>query len=345
MMKIAQIAPIIESIPPKRYGGTERVIHELTEELVKRGHEVTLFASGDSKTSAKLVSIFPEALRNKKIKNMSFINAMSVQHIGMAYRQQNEFDIIHDHNATMSLAVAHNARRPVVVTYHGPYNEEISEVFRKLNRPYVVSISKSQVKNAENINHAGTVYNGLSMEHFPFSDTHDGYLLFVGRISMEKGLHHAIAAALELDLPLLIAAKLDPVDLGYFNDYILPFLSESIRWVGEVNEEERNRLMSKAMCFLHPITWPEPFGLTLIESMACGCPVIAIGKGSIPEIILDGKTGFVISEPEEMISKIQKIDTIKREDCRKHALENFSAKKMADGYEKIYEKILAEKNI
>ena len=182
------------------------------------------------------------------------------------------------------------------------------------------------------------------MEKYPFSSTHDGYLLYVGRISVEKGVHFAIETALYLNLPLIIAAKLDTKDLAYFNQYIKPHLSESIRWIGEVSEEERNKLMSKAMCFLHPVTWKEPFGLTLIEAMACGCPVIAFKKGSIPEIIIHKKTGFVVLDIHEMIKAVKKINTIKREDCRKHALEKFNTKIMTDEYEKIYQKILNKKN-
>jgi len=339
-MKIAQIAPMIERVPPKKYGGTERVVHALTEELVRRGHKVTLFASGDSITSAKLVSIYPRGLREACLKNTYGLNIYSLLNVGLAYQRQKEFDIIHDHTGPLGLTLANVAATPVVLTLHGPLLTENRIIFQTFKKPPLVTISKNQAKRVPNINLIGTVYNGLQMEHFPFSAQPDDYLLFVGRISMEKGTHHAIEAACALNMPLIIAAKLEQYDLPYFREYVGPRLSETIRWIGEVDETERNKLMEKALCFLHPVTWPEPFGLTLIEAMACGCPVVAFNKGSIPEIIAHGKSGFVVSDTDEMIEAISRIKIIKREDCRRHSLENFNAKKMADGYEKIYRKIL-----
>ena len=343
-MKIAQIAPIVERVPPLKYGGTERVVYEVTEQLIKMGHEVTLFASGNSITSAKLSSIYPRSLREARIDDLYGPNALSMLNIGSAYQMQDQFDIIHDHNGTISLPTANISRTPVVMTYHGAFNPEIIKSYQTLKKPWIVSISKAQVHGISGMNVIGNVYNGLSMEEYPFSDSHEGYLLFVGRISLEKGVHYAIQTAIHLNLRLIIAAKLDGVDMPYFNQYVGPRLSEDIRWVGEVNEKERNELMSKAMCFLHPVTWKEPFGLTLIESMACGCPVVAFKKGSIPEIIKSGKTGFVVSDIHGMIEAVKKIDSIKREDCRKHALDNFNAKIMAERYVKIYEKIIKKFN-
>lgn len=342
-MRIAQIAPIIERVPPKKYGGTERVIHELTEELVKRGHEVILFASGDSKTKAKLSSYTKRALRETKIKDLYGPNIMTMLNIGTAYDVQDEFDIIHDHNGYFSLPTANQSRTPVVMTYHGTITPEVRKAFQSLKNPHLVSISQSQFENIPGVNIVGNVYHGLNMEKYPFFEEHDGYLLFVGRISIEKGVHHAIKAALKLNLPLIIAAKLDAVDLSYFNKHIKPHLSKKIRWVGEVNEKERNKLMSRAMCFLHPVVFKEPFGLTLIESMACGCPVIAFNKGSIPEVIVNKKTGYIVSDVDGMIKAVKKIDAIKRSDCREHVLNNFNTKRMVDEYEKIYRKILENK--
>ncbi|HLM83762.1 MAG TPA: glycosyltransferase family 4 protein, partial [Candidatus Bathyarchaeia archaeon] len=326
------------------YGGTERVVYELTEGLVRRGHEVTLFASGNSPTTAKLVSVYPRSLREAKmVEDLYGPNAFTMLNIGTAYDMQDEFDIIHDHDGYLSLPAANISRKPVVMTYHGPFNPEVRRLYQTLKNPYVVSISKAQVKGVSDINLAGNVYNGLTMKDYPFSSDHEGYLLFIGRISAEKGVHYAIETALYLNLPLIIAAKLDPIDMSYFNQYVGPRLSENIRWIGEVDLEERNRLMSKAMCFLHPVTWKEPFGLTLIEAMACGCPVAAFGKGSIPEIVVNGKTGYVVSEIYDMIEAVKNIETISRQECRRHALENFNAEKMVDGYEKIYRKILAKR--
>lgn len=344
-MKIAQIAPLIESVPPEKYGGTERVVYALTEELVKRGHEVTLFASGDSKTSAKLVSVFPKALRKAKMQDLYGSNVYTNLNYGLAYSRQYQFDIIHDHLGHVSLPTANLSQTPVVMTLHGAFTPENKRIFEILNKPYYVSISNSQREPVPNLHYAGTAYNGLYMEDYPFARGNEGFLLFVGRISMEKGVHFAIEVAQYLNLPLIIAAKLESVDLPYFNEYIGPRLSDQIRWIGEVSEEERNKLLSKALCFLHPVTWREPFGLTLIESMACGCPVVGFNKGSIPEVIRHGKTGYVVDDINKMIEAVEKIDSIDRAECRKHALENFSAQKMADKYEQIYRKIIQEKRL
>lgn len=343
-MKIAQIAPIIERVPPKKYGGTERVVHGITEELVRMGHDVTLFASGDSLTSAKLISVSPKCLKEMKSVDPYGGNILTCLNFGLAYKLQNEFDIIHDHIGTLSLATANMATTPVMMTYHGPFTSEVQDIFSVLNKPYVVSISKNQGKSTNpQMNHIGTVYNGLYLDHYPFSNTPENYLLFVGRITLEKGVHLAIEVAQKLNMPLIIAAKLETAyapDVEYFEEKVKPHLSEKIRWIGEVNEEERNKLMSKALAFVHPITWPEPFGLTLIESMACGAPVVAFKLGSIPEIIIDGKTGFVVETVDQMVESILRIGEINREDCRTHALRTFSARKMAEGYLALYEKIL-----
>jgi glycosyltransferase involved in cell wall biosynthesis len=338
-VKIAQIAPVVERIPPKKYGGTERVVYDLTEELVKRGHDVTLFASGDSITSAKLHSIYPRSIREAKLKDIYGSNIWTLFNIGEAYSLQDEFDIIHDHNGHISLPTANMATTPVIMTNHGPFTAENRHIFKKLNKPYIATISNAQAI-VPGLNYIGTVYNGLKLDDYPFSAEHDGYLLFVGRISMEKGVHNAIELALNLNIPLIIAAKLDDVDKPYFKTYIEPYLSEKITWIGEVDQAERNRLMSRAMCFIHAITWREPFGLTLIEAMACGCPVIATNLGSIPEIVVQGRTGFIVTTVEDMIDSVLAIDTIDRAECRRHALENFNAAKMTDGYEKAYQEVL-----
>lgn len=345
-MRIAQIAPIVERVPPKKYGGTERVIHALTEELVKKGHDVTLFASGDSQTSAKLISVYPRPLREIKIENLYGANAWTLLNIGLAYKMQNEFDIIHDHNNDISLPVANLSSTPVVMTIHGAFNTNVKKIFQVLNQVNIVTISHAQSAPLPNLNYVGNVYNGLNMEDYEFSDMPENYLLFVGRISMEKGVHYAIEVSQQLDIPLVIAAKLDsqaPHDLAYFRDYVEPKLSDRIRWVGEVDDTQRNQLMSKAYCFLHPITWVEPFGLTLIEAMACGCPVVAFNKGSIPEIIKEGETGFIVRDIKEMIEAVVNIGNIDRYNCRKYVLEKFNAKQMADGYEKIYKEVLENK--
>ncbi len=303
-MKIAQLAPLVERVPPKRYGGTERVVSALTEELVRRGHEVTLFASGDSQTQGRLESVFRRSLREAKVKDLYGANYWTLLNIGLCYELQDEFDIIHDHLAPLSLPAANLAQTPVVMTMHGDFNAENRKLFQTLRTPNIVSISHAQLFGAPNINHLGTVYNGLPLEHYPFSEEVDDYLLFVGRICMEKGTHLAVEVAQQLDARLIIAAKLNPTAQPYFRESVEPFLSERIEWIGEVGEDERNKLMSKAKAFLHPVTWREPFGLTLIEAAACGCPVVATNKGSIAEIVKTGTTGYIVEDVESMLEAV-----------------------------------------
>lgn len=339
-LRIAQIAPLAYSIPPKKYGGTERVIHALTEELVARGHDVTLFATKDSKTSANLVSVYPLGLKDANIKDLKQWTLLNLLNIGNAYKLQNEFDLIHDHMSTISIPTANLSTVPVVMTLHGQIDNTNKKLFENLDKPYLVSISKSQVKNFPEVAAVDTVYNGLSLDHYPFSAEHKGYLLFVGRFFVDKGAHFAIQVARELNMPLIIAAKLEDKEEKYFNDYIYPNLDAKIRWVGEVGEKERNKLMSEAAAMLHPATWDEPFGLNMIEAMACGCPVIAFNKGSIPEVIKDGKSGYVVNSVSEMINAVKNIEKIDRAFCREYAIKNFSVKRMTDGYESLYYNIL-----
>lgn len=337
-MRIAQIAPLVERVPPKKYGGTERVVYALTEELIKRGHEVTLFASGDSETSAKLHAVYPRSLREERVINLYGFNAWTMLNIGAAYSLYEQFDIIHDHHGYASLPTANICPTPSVITLHGPIEEHDKQMLKDLNNPHFVTISKYQGVTMPDLG-ADTVYNGLSMEHYPFYEEDEGYLLFVGRLSPQKGVHHAINVAKKLQLPLIIAAKLEDFDIPYFEENIKPHLGSDIKWLGEVNEEERNTLMSRALCFVHPTNWPEPFGLTIIESMACGTPVVAFNMGSIPEVIIDGQTGRVVYTEEEMVEAVSHIKRIDRKNCRNYALKNFNAAKMTDGYEAIYQRI------
>jgi len=341
-MRIAQVSTIASRVPPKGHGGTERIVYALTEELVKRGHEVTLFASGDSITTATLDSVYPINLRETDIEPLYGINTVFLHHLGHAYTKGQEFDIIHDHTGCSGLPFAQLSSRPVVMTMHGlvpPLHKPLFKEFRKAN---LVAISRDQQKDHLEYNTAGVVHNGLMMEGYPFSETNEGYLLYVGQISEAKGTRYAIEVAKKLNLPLIIAARLDKREKyqTYFKEFVEPFLSDTIRYVGEVGEDERNKLMAHALCFLHPGTWREPFGLTMIEAMACGAPVIAFGNGAIPEIVEEGKTGFIVSTADEMAEAVKKIGTIDRAYCREYALKNFSASRMAAEYEKLYEKLL-----
>lgn len=343
-MRIAQVAPLVESIPPKKYGGTERVVSVLTEELVKRGHDVTLFATGDSTTSARLHAAYPRAQRLDFPAPSIQRSIWGLRSVGVAYTMQDDFDIIHDHTQWLGASVANISKTPVIMTLHGAITDETKALFESLRNPYLVSISNAQREPAPELNYIGTVYNGMPTKEYPYSSGNDGYLLYVGRICEEKSPHLAIKVAQVLNLPLIMAAKVEEGrSKEYFLKHVKPYLSKKIQWIGEVDEKERNRLFSRALCSLHPVMWPEPFGLTLIEAMSCGSPVIAFNKGSIPEVIQDGRTGFVVQSVEEMIAAVKKIHTINRLYCRLYAQKNFSAEKMTDGYESVYKRILRER--
>jgi len=286
-MKIAQLSSLIERIPPKRYGGIERVVHYLTEELVKRGHDVTLFASGDSETRAKLVAGSSHPLRQLHTADTA---AFTVLNVTKAYKRHSEFDIIHNHCDFFAFPAAYFSPTPTLTTFHGQFNLDNKNIFEEYKNLNFISISDAQRQGGPPLNWRATIHHGIQVEKFPFKERPKDYLLFVGRISLEKGTHIAMDVALALDKELIIAAKLDKVDVDYFDKYVAPRLSNGkIHWVGEVDDKERNKLMSEALCLLHPITWREPFGLNMIEAMACGCPVIAFNKGSIPELIADKK--------------------------------------------------------
>lgn len=340
-MKIAQIAPIAERVPPEKYGGTERVVFNLTEGLVRRGHEVTLFATGDSVTQARLESVYPHGLRQAGLADPHGINPWTLLHIGNAYQQEKRFDIIHDHNFPISLPAANLAQTPVVLTVHSPMTKVSFRLFNTLKRPYLVSISKYQLQGTENLNFIGSVYNGLNFTDYPFGQKPKNYLLFVGRCSPEKGLHLAIEAARRLDMTLIIAAKIDQTDQDYFRNEIAPRLSRKIIWIGEVGEDERNKLYSEALAFLHPVTWPEPFGLTMIEAMATGTPVVAFRQGSVPEIVKEGVSGYIADSIEGMVESVRQIDKINRQVTRNYAIANFNSSLMVEKYERVYQQILS----
>lgn len=338
-MKIAQIAPLVESVPPAKYGGTERVISALTEELLERGHDVTLFASGDSVTSARLDGTCKRSLRSAGITDIRECMGQTLTHIGYAYSMADQFDVIHDHCGVLSFPTAQICNTPVISTMHGCFFDDNIQIFQTLQKPHVVTISHDQAASAKRIHRVATVHNGLPMEHYPFEEDRGDYLLYVGRISPLKGTAEAITIAKATQRKLIIAAKLDQRDVAYFEAEVKPHLSDQIQWIGEVSEKERNRLMSKAYCFIHPAPWREPFGLTLIEAMACGAPVVAFDTGAIREVVAHKKTGFVVQTIQEFIRAVEKVHLIDKKLCREWSLSHFSAKKMADGYERVYKKV------
>lgn len=347
-VKIAQVAPLIESVPPLKYGGTERVVSALTEALVQRGHDVTLFASGDSHTSAHLESVYPKGLRDVFPSDYSSRVLYTHLHLASAYSQQEQFDMIHDHTGTFGGSFAQISLTPVVLTLHGVIDDQVRTLFTRCTRPSLVTISDNQRKGAPDLPYEATVFNGLDFQSYPVAHRVGEYLIFVGRICEQKGLHLAIDVALKSKLPLIIAAKYEPeieVNRAYFIRYIEPKLSRQIRFIGEVTQQKRNILTSGAIASLHTATWEEPFGLTLIEAMATGCPVIAFNNGSIPEIVKVGVSGMIVDSMDQMAEAIKNISTISRKKCASYARNAFNADHMAEEYERIYERLLIKRII
>jgi glycosyltransferase involved in cell wall biosynthesis len=343
-MKIAQIAPLWERVPPPAYGGIELVVGLLTDELVARGHEVTLFASGDSITSAKLESIHPQALRlDSKIKEYGIYEMLQLAQV---YERAEEFDLIHSHMGCAALPYSKLTKTPTVHTLHGIFTPDNEKMFIHAKTQPFVSISNAQREERLGLNHVGTVYNSIdvSTHHFfPVADE-PAYLAFLGRISVEKGPHHAIEIAKATGIPLKMAGKVDPVDVEYFENIIKPQIDgEFIQFLGEADHFMKNDLMGRAVATLFPITWREPFGLVLIESMAAGTPVIAMNLGSVPEVVADGVSGFICNTVDECIAAVAKIPQISRAACREYVAHRFGVEQMAAGYEAVYEQILAEK--
>jgi glycosyltransferase involved in cell wall biosynthesis len=342
-MRIAQVAPLAESVPPRLYGGTERVVSGLTEELVRRGHDVVLFASGDSATSAELVACCPKGLRlNPHIRDHI---AYTMIELGKVSARAREFDIIHNHLDYLALPMARQTETPMVTTLHGRLDlAELQDVYAEFSEQYLVSISNAQRRPLGHARWLATVYNGIDLRHFTLREGSGGYLAFLGRISPEKGVDWAIKIAQAVDMPLRIAAKVDPVDQEYFTAKIKPMLRDPrVEYVGEIDETHKDEFLGNAFAYLFPINWPEPFGMTMIEAMACGTPVIAMNLGSVPEVVVHGKTGFVCRSQAEMIDTVQKVEDLSRDDCRTHVENHFSATRMAEMYETVYRTVMTER--
>lgn len=343
-MKIAQIAPLWERVPPPAYGGIELVVGLLTDELVARGHEVTLFASGDSITSAKLESIHPQALRlDPNIKECGIYDMLQMAQV---YERAGEFDLIHSHMGCVALPYSKLTQTPTVHTLHGIFTPDNEKMFlHAKNQPYV-SISNAQREERLGLNHVATVYNSIdvSMHHFfPVADE-PPYLAFLGRMSIEKGPRHAIEISKATGIPLKMAGKVDPVDVEYFEKHIKPLVDGvQIQFLGEADHFMKNDLMGRAIATLFPITWREPFGLVMIESMAAGTPVIAMNLGSVPEVVADGMSGYICNTVDECIAAVSKIPNLSRSICREYVANRFGVDRMAAGYEAVYQKILNEK--
>ena len=341
-MRIAHISPLYERVPPMLYGGTERVVSYLVEEQVRRGHEVTLFASGDSRTSADLVSPIARALRLDH--DISDPLAPHVVLLSQVFERAEEFDLIHSHIDYLAFPFSRLVPTPTVHTLHGRLDmPQVHMVMRQFEDVPLVSISDAQRRPLDDLDlaWAGTVYHGLPMEDYPIGRGGD-YLAFLGRISPEKRPDLAIGVAKRAGIPLKIAAKVDPVDRPYFEREIEPLLGDPlIQFVGEIGEADKPGFLGEALGLLFPIDWPEPFGLVMIEAMACGTPVIARRCGSVPEVITPGRTGFIADSVDEIVQAVKRLDHIDRMACRREAETRFSVTQMVDAYEAIYEKLEA----
>ncbi|OKH44620.1 glycosyl transferase [Calothrix sp. HK-06] len=339
-MKIAQVAPLWERVPPPTYGGIELVVSRLTDELVRRGHDVTLFASGDSYTEAKLEAVCPRALRLDP--NLREYSAYETLQLSQVYQRAEEFDIIHSHVGVPALLSANFVLTPTVHSLHGSFNSENTNVYTHHKKQPFVSISNTQ--RQIDLNYVDTVYNGINSEDYPFiaqPQETKPYLAFLGRFSPEKGPQHAIKIARATGWCLKMAGKVDVVDAEFFEREIAPHIDgEHIKFLGEVSNTQKVELLGNAALALFPITWREPFGLVMIESMATGTPVIAMNMGAVPEVIAHGVTGMVCTSYEEMAAMVPVALQLSRHDCRKHVENNFSVARMVDGYEQVYEKII-----
>jgi glycosyltransferase involved in cell wall biosynthesis len=348
-MRIAMVAPFEEAVPPLKYGGTELVVYNVVTELVARGHDVTLFATGDSRVPCTLVPIYPQSLRtlepyhsDVKLRDVAKYRAIAKV---IDLINKDHFDIVHNHNGWRFLLFPEFLRLPVVTTMHGPLNQPYQTLGYLADSRYrFVSISDNQRKDMPDLPYAATVYNGLDVSLFTPSYEPGSYLFFLGRMSPEKGVKQAIEVAKKTGEKLIIAAKIDTVDEGYWAEVKPMIDGVQIQFVGEIDFPTKVKYLSGAKALLAPIQWEEPFGLYVTEAMACGTPALGMARGSFPEIIESGKNGFLSTTVDEMAEQVRHIPEIDRRVCRKSVEEKFSKTAMADGYLAVYESMLKKDN-
>ncbi len=339
-LRIAQVAPLFESVPPPLYGGTERIVSYLTEGLVRRGHDVTLFASGDSLTAARLVATTPRALRHD-----AAVEDWMPYHVAQVRRvvdRAASFDVIHNHMDYLAFPMMLETDAAVVTTLHGRLDlPDLPAVFDAYPEAHLISISDAQRKPLPHVHWCGMVHHGVPPAAYPFGYGDAGYLAFLGRISPEKRVDTAIRVARTVRMPLKIAGKIDRADARYFDTAIRPLLRGDVEFLGEIGGKKKARFLGAARALLFPIDWPEPFGLVMIEAMACGTPVVALRRASVPEVVEDGVTGFICDDEEEMVAAVRSVRNIDRRGCRMAFLRRFADERMVDDYERLYAHVLA----
>jgi glycosyltransferase involved in cell wall biosynthesis len=334
-MRIAQVAPLQLAVPPRNYGGTERCIYNITEALVEAGHEVTLFATGDSETSAHLVPMRDEPIRlNPKIDATALHLAM----LERVYQQASQFDIIHSHLDYLTLPFAVASVTPTVITLHGRLDiPETTEVLRAFKECNYIAISNSQRSQIPDLNWVSTIHHAIDLRRIAFYERSGSYLAFVGRIAPDKGPDRAILIAKQAGIPLKIAAKVDPEHRKYYETVIKPMLNDPlIEFLGPVNEKRKLDLMGNALALLLPISWPEPFGMVFIESLACGTPVLTCPHGSVPELLADGVTGYIRESTDDLVAAVGQLEQISRTGCREYVRQKFDIRDMALEYVNSY---------
>jgi len=337
-MKILQLAPLWIPVPPYTYGGTELVISWLSDELIKRGHEVTLLASGDSETSAKLIPIWQKSLWRAHLSAPHAVLSLMYEKL---FEIQEEFDIIHDHCEWYTSPYSKFLKPPIVTTLHHPLTEEATILYKKFPNVNFIAISKNQRKQGPGINIVKTIYHGLPIERYPFNPKPEDYLLWLSKITPQKGLAEAIEVAKIAGERLIISGIIPEEYQDYFEYRLKPLIDgEQIQFVGASDFEKKVSLFQGAKALLYPIRRPEPFGLVVIEAMACGTPVIAYKEGSMPELIKDGKTGFLVNNKEEMANALKRISQINRLTCHRHVVKKFTVEKMVNKYEALYNKLI-----
>jgi len=336
-LRIAQVAPLFESVPPKLYGGTERVVSYLTEELVRQGHDVTLFASGDSVTKARLVPGCKRAVRLDPARPDPF--ALHARMLEEVCRSAGNFDIIHFHTDELHLPIARRCKTSRVTTLHGRLDiGGLAGLYAEYKEQPLVSISNAQRRPLPSANWLATVYHGLPADLHVATEAQGSYLAFLGRVAPEKGLEQAVEIARGSGIPLRIAAKIAHSDQEYFDSQIAPLLDGTlVTYIGEINEHEKTRFLGDAVALVFPINWPEPFGLAMIEALACGTPVIAFPHGSVPELIEDGVSGFIVEDARAAVRCTQRVNELSRRRCRESFERRFRSENMAQHYRDVYE--------